>query len=209
MSDSKNYVPLWDLLPLNSYLVSLFPVEDMLRFVPGTSQHDIGEVIRMVGAAWLLWYRQRGRVVSREHWRILVCLFVMDYAPIVYRICVEQWNKRFIRSSPTRFFFSEQYRPNGPHWEVAIERRQKIWKILQSIWPLLKLGLWLHLATSTSDDAEETASLYPVYGFRRWMHEEAMGLWPTLLKPLLDSSRETKRWIRQIIRRLIREHQAL
>jgi len=124
--------------------------------------------IRIVGAAWLLWHRQRGRVVSKGQWRVLVCLFVMDYSQTVYRICLEQWNKRFIRSPTTGF--PEQYCPNDPHRQVAMERRQKVWKILQSIWPLLKLGLWLQLATSTSDNPEERASLYPVYGFRRWMH---------------------------------------
>ena len=170
----------------------------MLRFVPGTSQHDIGEVIRMVGAAWLLWYRQRGRVVSREHWRILVCLFVMDYAPTIYRISTDLWKERFIHSP--RRVFPDPYRPNDPHWQVATARRQKVWKILQSIWPLLKLGLWLRLAASTSHDAEATAALYPVFGYRRWMHEEVMGLWPILIKPLLESSRETKQWILQIIR---------
>jgi hypothetical protein len=206
MSDSKKFVPLWDILPLNSYLLALLPLEDVLRFVPATAQQDLAEIVRIAGAAWLLWHRQRGRDVSKGPWKLLLCLFVMDYAPTVYRISLEQWRKLNNIDWDLPATVTET-QPTDHRSHLALERRQKMWKIIQSIWPLLRLGIWLRLATSKSDSPDDAPLLYPVYGHRRWMHEELMALWPTLIKPLLASSVETKRWIRQVIRHLWRENE--
>lgn len=212
---SKVSAPLWDVLPLNSHLVSLLPVDDVLRFAPASLRRDLSESLRIAGAAWLLWAQQQQRRRSQSdggrHGTTLVyILFVMDWAPTIYRIAGEQFHKlqgsypRNIPPSPEPFMDARQ--------SVAVARRQQVWKIVQSIWPLLRLGLWLRLATSTGVDdgnaAGRTATLYPVYGYRRWMHDHAMELWPVLVKPLLDSSRETRQWIRHLIRQLLMKSQA-
>jgi len=242
-------IPLWDILPLNSYLMTLFPFEDALRFLPHTivnqsQRQDVCDVLRMVGGAGLLWshhtkqryqHQSQGTITTSYHqrqWRIVVLLFVMDSLPTAYRIIREQWNMYVIRRTTSLSYGEGHHRStttntsmnnsnnndhDDPLRHVALERRQQVTKRFQTLWPLVRLGLWLRLASSSQSDENENdvgtnkvgdlmkriplslPLLYPIYGHRRWMQELLMELWPTVFKPILDSHRETKQFIRHIL----------
>ena len=90
--------------------------------------------------------------------------------------------------------------------QLATERREKLKQILQFLWPLLRLAWWIPLAQMSSNYHEtegilplhsKLAPLHVLYAHRRWLQEQGMELWPIILEPLLQSSRETQRWIRQ------------
>jgi hypothetical protein len=216
----------WDLLPCNSYLISLLPVEEALRFLPGglASQTEVHDFLRFLAAAWLMWSQQTHNITSNDRTPpvssslqtlkqgilrdrqqgVLLALFAMDGAPIVYRFVVKQMERLKLYSMP-----SEEHQVLGSLSSLAVQRRQQLWKMLTSAWPLIRLALWMQLVVAGGgEDGTELAHrnaspavpLYAVYAHRRWLHEQGMEFWQTAIRPLLESSRDTRRWMHQLWR---------
>jgi hypothetical protein len=230
-------IPLWDWLPCHSYLLSLLPVEDALKYVPGkwSSQNEFHAAIRCAAVAWLLWKQRasprlkggntiiqsRHDVVTHTHIHMrrnrqhvtMFLLVAMDAAPSMYRLLVQQIES--VRQRPAIPASASTTRTSLV--QVAHQRRQTIRKVLDSTWPLIRLALWMQLAyfdedgngkhtlnsretTTTSSIAAAPPLLFVLYAYRRWLQEQGMELWPTVLRPLLESSRETRRWVAQLWR---------
>lgn len=210
--------PSWDVLPCNSYLISLLPLEDFFKYLPGiASQEEFHDLIRCMAAAWLLWIQQKQlTTTSRYRWLpnmlqnrqqlTLFALAAMDWVPCIYKFLSKQQWKLHRLPGPTTLSNSTTIATiSTTRQRTAEQRRKLVWKLFQSAWPLIRLALWMQLAASSSQDgiAGDSSSLtrpapllYALYAHRRWLHEQGMELWPTLLRPLVESSRETREWIR-------------
>ena len=201
-------IPVWDVLSCNAYLISLLPIDEVLRYVPGLgADKDLHGILRFVAAGWLLWHQQSqqqqstrettreltGRGISeKRHQVALFGLLALDGASILRRWWIQQFPSRPVLE------------PASTHprmTQLATQRREKLKQILQSLWPLLRLACWIQLAQAPSEGNlphhSKLAPLHVLYAHRRWLQEQGMELWPTIVEPLLQSSRETQRWIRQ------------
>lgn len=216
--DIGSRIPLWDVLSCNAYLVSLLPIDDVLRYVPGLgADHDLHDILRFFAAGWLLWrqqllrQRQQSTIEPRGIFQnsrqvALVCLLAMDGLPILCRWIIKQFPSR-----PVLVPISNSPDSNPRITQLATQRREKLRRLFQSLWPLLRLGLWIQLARSSSEEkkddgattkglssSQQPSPLHVLYAHRRWLQEQGMELWPIMVEPLLHSTRETKRWLRQL-----------
>jgi len=200
----KASIPSWDVLSCNAYLVSLLPVEDALRHLPVPK--SFGHILRCAAAAWLLWNQKQQPADKANKWnrrRIsLTCMFAMDWAPTIYRIVKDSLLEARRNHPQSTDALSPERMVSSPREQLAQERRQKLFRIFGTIWPLIRLALWLQLAAFTEE--KSTPPLYTVYAHRRWLHEEGMTLYPSIVKPLLRSSRETYQWMLHIWKELLR-----
>ncbi len=203
-------IPLWDVLPCNAYLVSLLPIEEACRYLPGIAsfRNEVYDILRFLAAAWLLSSQQ----ITTKEWNVknvfqnrsqiaLFSLFAMDWAPTLCRMVMARPMARYSRIPSQPSIEASAIAPPNRISQLAAQRHEHLVKIFQSIWPLIRLGLWLQLTQSHNDDTKKTP-LYALYAHRRWLHEQGMELWPAIVGPLLQSSRETRRWLHQLWRQL-------
>lgn len=230
--------PSWDLLSCNSYLVSLLPIEETLKYFPGIfSQKEFHDLLRCVAAAWLLWtqhgagpslgigdggsIRQKIRVILGNRRKVvLFTLAFMDWVPSIYHFFTKQLEAGTLQIShqhlnSTMHHHSPSDSTSHRQSQLAMQRRQKLWKILKSIWPMVRLALWMRLAWTDEDEGSSSSAallsssspvanqLFVLYAHRRWLQEETMELWSTVCRPIVQSAQETRQWLVELWRQLV------